>query len=88
MSQETREAIIPRMRSAKGHLEGVLRMLEDPSVNTHEVLKQLSAVQGALRKINTLVLSGHVHEQVTAAVRHGKAERVAENLMEAMRYRS
>ena len=88
MSQDTRKAIIPRMRSAKGHLEGVLRMLEDSSVNTREVLKQLSAVQSALRKINTLVLSGHVHEQVTAAARYGKAESVADNVMEAMRYRS
>ena len=76
------------MRSTKSHLEGVLRMLECSSVNTGEVLKQLSAFQGALRKINTLVLSGHVHEQVAAAARYGNAESVADNVMEAMRYRS
>jgi DNA-binding FrmR family transcriptional regulator len=87
MSQEVRGAVIPRMRSAKGHLGGILRMLEDPTVDTQDVLKQLGAVRGALRIISALVLSGHVHEQVSAAVHHGNAEQVTENVMEAVKYR-
>ena len=87
MSQELREDAIQRMRSAKGHLEGVLRMLEDPGAHSRDVLKQLSAVQGALGKINMLLLSLHVHEQVTTAVRRGNAEGALENVMEALKYR-
>lgn len=84
---KTRQNALRRLRSAKGHLEGVLRMLEDPRIDSVDVMKQLSAVQGALRKVNTLVLRWHVRDQVTTVVLGGSAEEVVEDLIEVLKYR-
>ena len=44
LNPEAREEARRRLLSVKGHVEGVLRMLEDESVYCVEVLKQLKAV--------------------------------------------
>lgn len=84
----TREESVRRLRSAKGHLEGVLRMLEDPSVYCVDVLKQIKAVQGALSKVNDAVLRSHVRDHVATAAQRGDTDTVVEELMEALKYRS
>ena len=77
-----------RLKSVRGHVEGVLRMLEDPDVYCVDVLKQVSAVQGALRKVNEAVLRSHVRDHVATAALRGDTEHVVDELMEALKYRS
>lgn len=77
-----------RLRSAAGHLEGVLRMLDDPSVYCVDVLKQVKAVQGALSRVNELVLRSHIRDHVATAAQRGDTEQIVEELMEALKYRS
>lgn len=88
LDRETRDESIRRLRSAKGHLEGVLRMLEDPSVYCVDVLKQIKAVQGALSKINESVLRSHVRDHVATAAQRGDTDTIVEELMEALKYRT
>ena len=88
LDPQTREESIRRLRSAKGHLEGVLRMLEDPSIYCVDVLKQIKAVQGALSKVNESVLRSHVRDHVATAAQRGDTETVVEELMEALKYRT
>ncbi len=76
-----------RLKSAKGHLEGVLRMLEDPSVYCVDVLKQVKAVQGALAKVNEEVLRSHIRDHVATASQRGDTEQIVGELMEALKYR-
>lgn len=52
LDADVRQDAIKRLKSAKGHLEGVLRMLEDEGVYCVDVLKQVKAVQGALSKVS------------------------------------
>lgn len=47
-----------RLLSAKGHLEGILKMLEGEPYCV-DVLKQIKAVQGALDKVGEMVLRSH-----------------------------
>ncbi|HKI56397.1 MAG TPA: metal-sensitive transcriptional regulator [Trueperaceae bacterium] len=84
----TREESVRRLRSAKGHLEGVLRMLEDPSVYCVDVLKQVKAVQGALSKVNESVLRAHVRDHVATAGQRGDTDTIVDELMEALKYRA
>ena len=77
-----------RLKSVRGHVEGVLRMLDDPNVYCVDVLKQVSAVQGALRKVNEAVLRSHVRDHVATAALRGDAEHVVNELMEALKYRA
>lgn len=77
-----------RLKSVKGHVEGVLRMLDDPTVYCVDVLKQVSAVQGALRKVTEGVLRSHVRDHVATAALRGDTEHLVDELMEALKYRS
>ena len=52
----TRADAALRLKSVRGHVDGIIRMLEDPGVYCVDVLKQVSAVQGAVRKVSESVL--------------------------------
>ena len=88
LDPDTRKDASIRLKSAKGHLEGVLRMLEDPDVYCVDVLKQIKAVQGALTKVGDKVLRAHIRDHVATAAQRGDSEQITEELMEALKYRS
>ncbi len=87
LDPETRKDAVLRLKSAKGHLEGILRMLGDESVYCVDVMKQLSAVQGALTKVNDKVLRAHVRDHVSTAILRGDTEHIVDELMEALKYK-
>ncbi len=76
-----------RLRSIRGHVEGILRMLEDEGVYCVDVLKQVKAVDGALRKVSTVVLRSHLHDHVATAAQRGDANVIVDELMELLKYR-
>ena len=88
LDSDTREQAALRLKSVRGHVEGVLRMLEDESVYCVDVLKQLSAVQGAMRKVSEAVLRSHVRDHVVTAAERGDTDRIVDELMEALKYRA
>ncbi len=87
LDHDTRLDAAQRLKSARGHLDGVVRMLEDSSVYCVDVLKQLKAVQGALTKVNEAVLRSHIRDHVVTASERGDADQIVEELMEALKYR-
>lgn len=88
LDSQTRQDAIRRLKSARGHVEGILRMLEDEDVYCVDVLKQIKAVQGALSKVGDKVLRAHVRDHVTTAAQRGDAEHIVDELMEALKYQS
>jgi DNA-binding FrmR family transcriptional regulator len=82
-----REDARRRLLSVRGHVEGVLRMLENEQVYCVDVLKQIKAVDGALNKIGDLVLKCHLKRHVVTAHERGDEERIVEELMEILKYR-
>jgi len=84
----TRADASRRLKSVRGHVEGVLRMLDDPDVYCVDVLKQVSAVQGALRKVSDNVLKAHIRDHVVTAAQRGDAEVIVDELMEALKYKA
>jgi len=87
LDPETRKDAVRRLKGAKGHLEGVLRLLEDPRVYCVDVMKQISAVQGALTKVNEKVLRSHIKDHVSTAILRGDTDHIVDELMEALKYR-
>ena len=57
-----------RLRSIAGHVNSIERMVADDQYCI-DVIKQIQAVQAALAKVGELVLDGHLHSCVTAAIR-------------------
>lgn len=82
-----REDARRRLLSVKGHVEGVLRMLEDEKVYCVDVLKQLKAVEGALQKVGGQVLRSHLTNHVVTATARGDEARMVDELMEILKYR-
>lgn len=87
LDDATRKDARNRLLSVRGHVEAVLRMLEDESVYCVDALKQLKAVQGALNKVSGLILESHLHEHVVTAAARGDSEKIVDELMELMKYR-
>ena len=76
-----------RLLSIKGHVEGVLRMLQDEKVYCVDVLKQIKAVNGALDKVGALVLRSHLRDHVVTAHERGDTDEIVDELMEVLKYR-
>lgn len=83
----TRHHAATRLKSATGHLEGVMRMLENPDAYCVDVLKQLKGVQGALSKVNNAVLRSHIRDHVTTASQRGDVDVIVDELLDALKYR-
>ncbi|RZU99671.1 metal-sensitive transcriptional regulator [Spiribacter vilamensis] len=82
-----RDAARQRLASIRGHVEGIVRMLEREDVYCVDVLRQLKAVDGALEKVGDTVLRSHLHHHVTSARERGDADVIVDELMEIMKYR-
>lgn len=87
LDPRTREQARRRLLSIRGHVEGILRMLEDESIYCVDALKQIKAVQGALDKVGALVLRSHLHDHVVTAADRGDTDQIVSELMEVLKYR-
>ena len=87
LSTGAREDATARLRSIKGHVEGLLRMLEREDVYCVDVLKQIKAVNGALAKTGDMILRCHLKHHVVTAHERGDDDRIVAELMEILKYR-
>ena len=71
-----------KLRSARGHLDGVIRMVEEDRYCI-DVLHQLSAVQGALDRVRGDILEAHLRGCVPEAVAEGWIDDVVGELLAA-----
>ena len=85
MQEPYRQSVVNRLRSARGHLDAVLRMVEDDAY-CPEVMKQLSAVQGQVERASRLVLRNHLETCVATAMAEGRGNQIVDELMEALRF--
>lgn len=85
MKSEHKEAAVRRLRTSIGHLQAVLRMVEDDAY-CPEIMKQLSAVQGSLERVNRVVLRNHLETCVADAMREGRVEEIVDELMTALKF--
>src|SRR5919202_5005977 len=85
MKEDHRRSVLNRLKTARGHLEAGVRMVEDDTY-CPEVMKQLSAVQGSLERASRVMLRNHLETCVAAAMVAGRTDEVVDELMEALRY--
>lgn len=75
--------IIRRYKIARGHLEKVIKMLEQGNYCV-DVIHQSLAVQSALKKTDHLVLENHMKHCVADSIRKGKDKEVISEVMKVM----
>lgn len=87
MKPELKSAALNRLKTVRGHLDGVIAMVEGERY-CPDVMKQVSAVQGSLEKVNRVLLQNHVETCVLHAVAEGRSEEIVDELLETLRYTS
>ena len=85
MKPEHKKAALNRLKTVRGHLDGVIGMVEDERY-CPDVMKQVSALQGSLEKVNRVLLQNHVETCVMHAVEEGRSGQIVDELMETLRY--
>lgn len=74
-----------RLKVAAGHLEAVRRMVQEDAYCI-DLMKQLSAVQGTLQKVQQTFLRNHLSSCVSDAIKKGTGEAIINELMTALKY--
>ncbi len=78
------EKVIRLMKTARGQIDGLLKMMEEDRYCL-DISNQLLATQAILRKINEEILSAHLHTCVKQAFEQGEADQKIEELMGLLR---
>ncbi|HZE87199.1 MAG TPA: metal-sensitive transcriptional regulator [Methylomirabilota bacterium] len=82
--KDTQERIIHRLKIAKGHLEKVIKMLEEDSYCI-DVLHQSQAVQASLKETDNLILENHLKTCVAESIQKGKSEEAIAEVMQVFK---
>lgn len=83
-AEHKREALL-RLRTIRGHLDGLIRMVEQ-EVYCPDLMKQVGAVQASLERVNRVLLRNHLETCVTEAVQSGSGEAKIAELLDALRF--
>ena len=81
---DSRNTVLHRLKIAKGHLEKVLKMVEEEAYCI-DVLTQSQAVQGQLAEVDAMVLEKHLGTCVADAMREGKKNEAVEEVVKVFR---
>lgn len=78
--KDTHERILHRLKISKGHLEKIIKMVENDSYCI-DVLHQMQAVESGLKETNNLVLENHLKTCAIDAIREGRQEEAIKEIM-------
>ena len=82
--KDTQERILHRLRISKGHLEKVIKMIEEDKYCI-DVLHQSQAVQAALKETDGAVLENHLPTFLSHSIKSGNQEEAIAEVMEVFK---
>lgn len=85
MKPEHKRSVLNRLKTVRGHIDAVIAMVEDETY-CPDLMKQISALQGSLERVNRVLLQNHLETCVAHAINQGKTVEIVDELMETMRY--
>lgn len=71
MPAESKDAILSRLKTVRGHLAGIERMVEEGK-QCKDILVQLAAARSALTKVEHSILRTYARECVADCLREGE----------------
>ncbi|NMC14652.1 MAG: metal-sensitive transcriptional regulator [Chloroflexi bacterium] len=78
------ENALKRLKNIEGHIRGIERMIEEGAYCI-DVIRQIQAVEAAIKKVSTMILDEHINFCLIKAVRGediGERERVLKEIIE------
>src|ERR687885_214243 len=85
MKPEYKQEAALRLKVAAGHLASVRRMV-DHDAYCVDLMKQLSAVQASLERVQQIFLRNHLSTCVSEAIQRGMGEEIIDELMGALKF--
>ncbi|OGH15148.1 MAG: hypothetical protein A2860_00135 [Candidatus Levybacteria bacterium RIFCSPHIGHO2_01_FULL_37_33] len=82
--KDTQERILHRLKISKGHLEKVIKMIEEDEYCI-DVLHQSQAVQAALKETDGAVLENHLRTCVADSIKSGDQEKAFQEIMDVFK---
>jgi DNA-binding FrmR family transcriptional regulator len=81
--QADQQSITRLLKTAKGQIEGILKMVEEDRYCI-DISNQILATQSILRKINQEIINAHMHHCVKEAFAAGDANEKITEILEIM----
>ena len=78
-------SVVNRLKTVRGHLDGVIRMVEAEEYCV-DLMKQVSALQSSLEQANRLVLANHLGTCFSDAVNEGRGEAAIAELLDVLKF--
>lgn len=85
MNPDRKKDALLRLKTVRGHLDGVIRMVEAEAY-CPELMKQVAAAQASLERVNRILLQNHLETCVTEAIQAGGGSAKITELIEALRF--
>lgn len=85
MNLEYKRNALLRLKTVRGHLDGIVRMVEADAY-CPELMKQVAAAQASLERVNRILLQNHLETCVTQAIQAGGGDAKIAELIEALRF--
>lgn len=83
---QSKHDALKRLKIIEGHLKKVQKMVEDDTY-CPDIITQSSAVQSALKRVDEVLLQGHLEHCVRNAMKSDSGEKEIKELLEAFRKR-
>jgi DNA-binding FrmR family transcriptional regulator len=80
-----RKEALNRLKTARGHLDGIVRMVEEDAYCV-DLMKQVSAAQASLEHVNRLILRNHLETCFSEAVAEGRGQDAVAELVDAVKF--
>jgi DNA-binding FrmR family transcriptional regulator len=87
MKTQHKKAALNRLKTVRGHVEAVIAMIEEERY-CPEVMKQVSALEASLERVNRILLQNHLETCVPRAIAEDRGEQIVAELMETLKYTS
>lgn len=84
-NQPAKKNAVNRIRTIKGHVQGVEKMIEEDRYCI-DILKQIASIESQLSKLASTISESHMKHCVREAVEEGKGDQKIEELMEVLKY--
>jgi len=82
MNDERKKAL-NLLKTSKGQIEGIIKMLEDDRYCV-DISKQILAVQGLLKRSNLNILDGHIKSCVKEAILEGQGDEKIDEIINVL----
>lgn len=84
MDADTKRDVLNRLKTVRGHMDGIVRMVEADAYCV-DLMKQVSAAQASLERANRLILRGHLATCFTHAIEDGRGPEAIAELVDAVK---